>query len=419
MQRSLPVLAAAALCGVLSAQTGRKATTVGPTIDLVLLGPTSGFFPADVTEILQYEARPKPTAGLFQLTCTVQRPAGRVIMTGEMNTNTNPWSFTEDTVALQNVVSLGGFAGTMTPDLLVLAYDAGTGPVKYSVRTATNVAFPTPKDLTGISGFVDSKLYSRDGKDYFAYVSGLDIRAVEIDRTKFATGTDPKVGASFVLVPFPGHALHSQEVMLDNGRNGRAVIHSANNGGAGTSARPWYTPNVLGGIDNTEVSKQFDPGPNDNTWLANPMQLGGSTIYAQAAPSLPYGAPRQVRIVASCGGAVPSATGGVLNLSAWLPYRDAANFAVTVLIGVPSADITVPGFRGKLALQLGFFALPPKLWGANDLSADWIVNVPPLAPGVLWSQTLAFDGLARFDGDGDGNGDAWYFGNTGKVEILP
>jgi hypothetical protein len=407
------------LSGLLAAQTGRKATTVGPILDLVLLGPTSGFFPADVTQIMQYEARPKTATGKFQLTCTVQRSSGRVIMTGEMDTTVNPWTFTEDVAALQNIISTGGFAGTMTPDLLVLAFDAGTGPVKYSVRTATNVPFPAAKDLTGISGFVDSKLFSKDGKDYFAYISGLDLRAIEIDRTKFAAGTDPKVGSSFVIVPFPGHALHSPEVMMDRLGNARASIHSANNGGTGgTSARPWANTMLTIGADNTEASKQFDVGPADDTWLANPMQIAGSTVWAQAPPALGYAAPRQVRIVMSNGDCVPAATGGTLNFSAWLPYKESSGMAVTILIGLPSPDITVPGFRGKLAVAPGFIALTPKLWGVNDLSVDWQIPAPPAAPGTpLWQQTLVFDPTARFDGDGDGNGDTWYFGPTGGIRF--
>jgi hypothetical protein len=113
----------------------------------------------------------------------------------------------------------------------------------------------------------------------------------------------------------------------------------------------------------------------------------------------------------------------VFRLSAWLPFFDrnqppAQPWAVTVLLGVPANDLTVPGFRGKLALALApsFVALPVKLWVADDTSADWVVPAPPLPAGtLLWTQTLVYDPAGMFDGDGDGNGDRFYLGNTGPL----
>lgn len=426
MQKTFPLLAVAVLCTTLAGQTGRRPTPVGNNMDYPVLGPSTSpgsvFAAANppIDEIKQYEFR-KKAPGTFQLTMTVRLAAATAdeIITGTLNATTpGAWSWVQDTTVLANLNTIGGFAGSMTPDLLVFAYDSAVAPAgpRYSVRASTAVPFPAPKPINGIVNFVDSKLYVRDGKTYFAYISGQDLRAVEIDRTKFASGADPRVGSSFVLVPFPGHVMHSQEPLLDNNNNARALIHSTNNGGnggSGTSARPWFNGIVRAGADNTEPTRQFDSGPPDTTWLANPGALGSSTFYAQSTPALgKYGDPRRVRVIASSGDAVSGSTGGTLRLSAWLPYQEMNGAAVTLLLGTPMADLTIPGFRGKLAVG-GFFALSPQLWGGNDTAKDWTVPVPAgLTPGVLWTQTLVFDAAGSIAGD------VWYFGNTAPIQIL-
>lgn len=420
------ILAAATLGAVVTlasanAQTGRPPTKVGTALDQPILGPSSspgsvfaGLVPA-VLEIKQYEFRPI-APGVFQLTATVVRAGATAdsIMTGELDTTGNPWVFVEDTVTLQNIDTSGGFAGSMTPDLLVFAFDSGVaGRPQYSVRVSVDDAFPPPKDIGNLTGFVDSKLYRREGQDWFAYVAGNQILAVEIDRSRFAAGSDPRVGNPFVLVPFAGFSMHSQEVLLDNGADARALLLSANSGPS-SRARPWFNAIVRAGIDNTEPPRPFHTGPNDTTWFANPGQLAGTTMYAVAPPNVPYGDPKQISLVASCGDAIPT-TGGLLNLSAWLPYQEANGWAVTMMIGQPAPDLTIPGWKGKLALDLAgpLFVLPPQLWTGNDLSKDWLVPAPAALPGThFWTQTVGFDPTAAF-------GAQWCLGNTAPVTWEP
>lgn len=424
MRHAFPLVTTALLCSGLAGQiTGRPPTKVGVALEYPVLGPSSAagsvFAAASpaIEEIKQYEFR-KTAAGTFRTTMTVRRAGGTgdVIVTGTLNASVpGAWTWLEDTASLANINTLGGYSGSFTPDLLVFVFDSGMSPPAphYSVRASTAVPFPPSKPIGTLAGFVDSKVYVRDGKTYFAHVAGPDLRAVELDPSvaTFNAGTDPRIGASFVLAAFEGFSPHSPELLPDNGNHARALILAANSGPNG-SARPWFNSTVRAGVDNTEKSWQFQTGPGDATWLANPGALGGSMFYAQAPPASAYGVPKLLRLVCSSGDAVVGATGGTLRLSAWLPYQELNNAAVTLLLGTPIMDVTVPGFRGKLAVG-SFFALPPQSWAANDTAKDWTVLVPAgLTPGVLWAQTLVFDAA------GSVAGDTWYFGNTAPLEIL-
>lgn len=428
------LLAVLALSAVVPAQTGRKATRVGNAEDFTVLGASTqpgsvfaGLTPA-VNEVQRMQAVPNLDAagaripGQFQLCLTVVRAGGggATTLLGILDTTQIPWTFTDNTATLLPGVNVAGLTNpTISSDLLVFAVDNGTNVV-WSVRSSRTVGFPALVN-TSVGSPADVVLVTIDGAEAFAYsaVGGslLEVRQSGSSRTKYPGDPFLQPGFDgFVRPPFLD--VHSPDLLIDAQGNARAIIHAADMGGPGSAkkARPWMTGvATLAGV--TGESRQFHTGPNDDTEMDHPCSFGGSTFY----PTKPVGGswlvPKLIRIVASSGGSVSAANGGTFRLSAWLPFFDQNNpppapWAVTILIGVPGPDITVPGFAGKLALALSppFNALPARSWGANTLSADWTLPAPPLPMGTtLWSQTLAFDPSQSFGGF------SFYFGNTSEM----
>jgi hypothetical protein len=441
--RMIHPLVLALCCTAVLAQPGRKATTVGNAESLTALAPsmTPGSVFASlsptVSEIRQINVLPALDAagaripGRFQLNLTVVRGGGSgpSLLLGILDTNPNPWTFTDNTATLLPGVTVNGLSFvSMTTDLLVLFCDNGSF-VHYTVRPNRTVPFQalaTTAMGTGTTP-IEPTVMSHENGNFITFrqtSGGLNyIARTQIDRNRYPM--DPRVVVSFgTLVPPPFLDAHSGNFLIDGNGSARATIHAVDMGGPGSHirARPWFNAIIRPGNTNVENSKQFFTGPNDDTEIDFPGAIAGSTIYAHRPAGGAWGAPLLVRAVASCGGEVPAA-GGVFKLSAWLPYFAPSNppqvpWAVTILIGTPGPDLTVPGFRGKLALALSpsFLALPAKTWTAGTLSADWSVPAPPLPGGtVLWGQTLAYDPAGSFDGDGDGNGDTFYFGNTAPL----
>jgi hypothetical protein len=408
---------------------GRKATQVGPEEDFNVLGassrPGSVFanFNPPVDEVQQIRAVPNLDAGgvrisgQFQLCLTVVRGGGPSLMLGVLDTTSNPWRFTENTATLLPGANTTGYSsGSFTGDLLVFVCDGGSTAL-WSTRASRSVPFQ-PLVAAAAASPVDVIVFGVDGSEALAYSQrqgGLyEISQSSIDRNRYPMPPQTQTGwNSFVVPPFLD--IHSPGLLYDGSGNARAVIHSADMGGpgSGTRARPWMTGLADAG-GTTDPTRQFYTGPNDDTVMQHPGALAGSTLYPTKPPGGRFEVPKLVRIVASNGGVVPAA-GGVFRLSAWGPFFAQTNpppqqWAITILLGVPANDITVPGFRGKLALALSpsFVALPAKVWGVNNVSADWVVPAPALPAGTrLWTQTLAYDPAGFF-----GPGDTFYFGNT-------
>jgi hypothetical protein len=426
--RKTGLLVAVALCSVAIAQPGRKPPPVGGQGPFPTLGPSAStgsvfatLSPA-VDEVQQIQALPDLDAngirrsGFFQLALTVVRAGGGTpsLLLGILDTNTNPWSFTENTSALLGSQSTAGFfAPSLSPDLLIMIADNGTN-VFWATRANRTVPFQLLTQ-TGINPMVDASLFHHEGTDYVAFVNAFNLTTIDatpINRNRYPN--DPRTQAGFETIVFPPFLdSHSPAFLLDNTINARAVIHSCDMGGPGskTKGRPWYNPILRASTANLETSRQFYTGPNDNTILEHPCSFAATTIYPTKPPAGVYGDPTKIRIVASCGDAIPAA-GGTFKLSAWLPYQEANGWVVSIMIGVPANDITIPGWAGKWALDLTqpFFVLPPKLWSGNDLSKEWLVPAPAAAPGVpLWTQTLAFDPLQSFAPF------SWYLGPTGPL----
>ena len=414
-----------ALGALLPAQLGRAPTEVG-SASFSVLGPSAhpgsafaGVVPA-VTAVHSLELLPlldtggALISGRFHGTCTVTRQAGASteILLGTLDTTAVPWTFAETTAAdLGGLVTVGFANATMTPDLLVFAADTPAVSV-YSVRTSRALPFPPPKPIGAGTGLVDSKLFRWRGQDWLADVNGAFIEVWRFDRGRFATNGDPRVAGYWGLVGSPGPYVHAPALLIDRRGEARAIAHAADDGGPGTMARPYY--NGLLQLNNTERSRRFHSGPADATQLDHPAAIAGSTFYATRDPMQVFVDPERIDVVASSGDTVGSG-GGTFELSAWLPYFErnrppAMPWVLTIMIGVPANDLTIPGFHGKLALAPGLVVLPARLWNAEDLSADWTLAAPPLPAGtLLWAQTLAYDPAARAGGAG------FYFGNTARL----
>lgn len=432
MRNACLVVSLGLLCSFLEAQPGRKVTKVGNAVDLVALGPstTPGSVFAAVTptvdQIEQINVLPDLDAagnrvpGKFQLNMTVVRGGGggSQLMLGVLDTTTNPWTFTENTATLlPGEVVVGLKSVSMLPDLLSIYCDGPTN-VRWATRASRSVPFQALVDTTLGSG--DAKVLVADGFRFISYRQTTSLHYIirsSIDPARYPN--DPRTQSSFnTLVPPPLLDAHDGDFLLDQAGNARAVAHSVDMGGPGSMkrARPWFNPIVRPANRNVFDSKQFHDGPNDDTEMVRCGALAGSLIYPTQPPGGIFGVPKMINVVASCGSEVPAA-GGTFHLSAWLPFFDRNNppsqpWAVTILLGAPGPDITVPGFAGKLALALtpAFIALPARSWSANTLSADWAVAAPPLPAGTeLWGQTLAFDPAQSF------NGVSFYFGNTAPL----
>jgi hypothetical protein len=360
-------------------------------------------------------------AGQFLMVLTVTRSGGggTEIMTGTLNTTTAPWGFTETTqTLLPSINTIGLFGGTMTADLLVFVADGQ--PAQYSVRTSRAQGFPPLKPVGALSGFVDSTVFTWRGADYYVHRDGggMFVQLWRFDRNRYSTANDPRIQGFWAFLGSFGADPHSPTIMFDQRGEARAVAHAGDTNGAGNAARPFF--NGLINLNNAQVSTRFHIGPADASQFAHPGVMAGSTFYAVRVASGAYTLPKRIDVVASCGDTVGSG-GGTMRLSAWLPFFSQTSpppqpWAVLLLVGVPSNGISVPGFRGKLALAPGFVPLPGRLWNFNDLSVDWVVPAPPLPSGsLLWAQTLAYDAAGSFDGDGDGIGDTFYFGNTARM----
>lgn len=425
MSRSVH-LVVVALAAVLPAQLGRAPTKVGDAVDFAVLGPSArpgsvfaAVVPA-VTSVQALELLPMLDAagvhqpGRFHGTFTVTRQgnSSTEILLGTLDTRVSPWTFAETTGAdLGGLVTAGFATATMTPDLLVFVADSPTARV-YSVRASRAQAFPPPKPIGSGTGLVDSKLLRWRGEDWLADVNGAFIEVWRFDRSRFATGGDPRVAGFWGLVGSPGPSVHSPAPLIDRRGEARAIAHAADDGGPGAMARPYY--NGLLQLDNAEPSRRFHSGPADATQFDQPAAIAGSIFYATRDATSAVVDPERIDVVASCGDSVSSA-GGTMTLSAWLPYFDRNRpppqpWVLTIMLGVPANDVAIPGFAGKLALTPGFVVLPARLWNAEDLSQDWILSAPPLPSGtLLWAQTLAYDPTPS----GAGNG--FYFGNTARL----
>jgi hypothetical protein len=419
------------VCGIAAAQLppGRKATQVGAEEDFNALGASSrpgsvfASFMPPVDEVQQIralanlDAAGAPIPGQFQLCLTVVRAGSTLLMLGVLDTTANPWRFTENTATLLPGVNVTGYtSGSMTSDLLVFCCDGGQTAL-WSTRASRSVPFQPLVD-GGRTSPTDVHLFTTDGVDALAYShvpGGLSvISESDINRAKYPLPPQIAPGFGSLVVP-PFLDVHAPGFLYDSSNNARAVIHSTDMGGPGSGirARPWLSGNVTTN-GNTDPTRQFFTGPNDDTEMEHAGALAGSTLYPTKPPGGRYEVPKLIRIVASSGSRVPPA-GGVFRLSAWGPFFAQTNpppqpWAITILVGVPANDLTVPGFRGKLALALSpaFLALPARTWTVNTLSADWVVPAPALPSGTrLWTQTLAYDPAGAF-----GPGDFFYFGNT-------
>jgi len=419
------LLVLAALCTLAPAQPGRKATRIGSAEDYPVLGPStdagSVFAPLNpgVDQVHELHFYPSyDNAGLvvpgkFFLVAGVTRTgqgAPSVLM-GLVDTTAAAWTFTEQNF-ISAVNTTGYTSPSMSADLLVFAVDDGAS-VKWSVRPDRSSQF-LPLVDTGVATAMEPILFERDGIEFMSFINTPNFKVIDcsiIDRTRYPLG--PRINTNFeTLVPPPFLDCHSPAFLRDGGGNARAIAHSTDMGGPGSGkrARPWYNAIVRGTTQNLENSQQFHPGPNDDTDMSQPGVIGGTTYYAQRPPAGIWGTPKKIRILASSGGVVPQ-TGGTFHLSLWAPYHEAAGWAVAIMIGEPGMDVTIPGWAGKWALDLGkpFFVLPPKLWGPYDTSKDYLVPAPAAMPGTpLWTQTLAFDATGAF-------GFQWALGNTGPL----
>lgn len=431
MRKMFVPLFFAAFCAALGAQTGRPPTRVGIASDFVALAPSAvtGSALANVTppviEVRSLELHPNlDLAGLrrpgeFYLIAGVTRgmPASASVLTGVLNTTVNPWAFTETTATDfgSQAATVGWTAATMTPDLEVVMAETA-GQVKWSVRTARNVAFPAAVD-TPLTSPAFSKLHRLEsGREYHSSQgpSSPIVGTQEIDRNLFPRSDPWSSPLISTLLPSVNLPLNSAEVLEDGRGDARATIHSAQMGN-GDKYRPWF--NSVTHLPNTELSKQFHIGPADGTNFVHPGHLAGTTVYCVQPPGAPYTIPKAIGIVASSGDEVDAA-GGTVNLSAWLPYFGAPPpqpWIVTLLIGFPSPDMAIGGWRGQLAIALPFVPLPARIWQQQTLTADWVFPTPAVTPGsLLWAQTLAYDPAGAFDGDGNGP-DYFYLGNTAPI----
>lgn len=426
MRLSSSVFAIALLSLGVCAQTGRPPTKVGTALDFPVFGPSSSagsvfaaLTPA-VTAVQTFEFLPlldatgTRVAGKFHATLTVTRQGGpsSEILMGTIDTTVSPWTFTDTTAAnLGAINTTGFFHASMTADQLVFTTDTATACM-FSVRSSRSQVFPALKPIGNLTGFVDSRVFTWNNSDWYAYSGGAFIQLWQFDRNQYASGNDPRVNGFWGLVGSVGFDPRSPGFLLNQTGQARAIIHAADVGGADMQARPYY--NGLLQINNAEPSRRFHVGPSDASQFSYPGAIAGSTFYSVRDASQAYVDPKRIDIVASSGGVV-GAGGGTFNLSAWLPYFDRNNpppqpWALTILIGVPSMDLAIPGFQGKLALMPGFLALPARLWQAEDLSKDWSIVAPGLPAGtLLWAQTLAYDPALSVGGAG------FYFGNTTRL----
>lgn len=416
----------AALSAGLCAQSGQPPTKVGTALDFPTFGASTrpgsvfaGLTPA-VTSVQTFHFLPlldaagARVAGKFHATLTVTRQGGSStkILMGTLDTTVSPWTFTDTTLAnLGSIDTSGFFHASMTPDQLVFTSDTASSSM-FSVRTSRTQAFPALKPIGTLMGFVDSRVFTWNSSDWFAYNGGAFIQLWQFDRNQYASGNDPRVNGFWGMVGSPGFDVRSPSFLLDQRGQARGIVHAADVGGPDLQARPFY--NGLLQINNAEPSRRFHIGPADASQFSYPSAIAGSTFYSVRDAAQNYVDPKRIDVVASCGATV-GAAGGVMSLSAWLPYFDRNNppaqpWALTILLGVPATSQAIPGFQGQLALMPGFIALPARLWQAEDLSEDWSINAPGLPTGTqLWAQTLAYDPALSVGGAG------FYFGNTTRL----
>jgi hypothetical protein len=346
-----PVLTLGLFTSGLAAQyVGEGPGIVVPAQDVPKLG-ASGLGVADVAQILLTPHSSLPL-NTYYLTATVTKTGAtdHDIITGTYDVVTEVFTKTTDVDALMTTGN--EFAGTVSNDLKVIAFDSGSASQpRYATRAGTTGAFLNPGSITGVpAGYIDCNFGQIGGQLVLFFVSGLDLHAGDFNPTTGQVTNTRKV----VTNPI-GAGSHSPSPINDAVGETRSLIFAAQVPGRQSNA--FFTSS----LDDTTPKFQFHDTP---TWLANPDANGGTLVYAEYASGTLYKDPVRIGVVALNSHTIPT-SGGTVNLTIFAPTKPsgAPTYVGAVWLGVlGSQGLSFPGIGGsKFSLDpaLPLIALPP------------------------------------------------------------
>ncbi len=343
--KTLSVLATCLFGASLTAQyLGEGPAVVTAAKDQPALGATA-LGVQDVQQILlvPHTSLPPNTYYVMATVHKIGAPAADYdIISGTYNATTQVFTKNTDVDAL--ITTAGEFAGTVSSDLLVAAWDtsSSTAPM-WATRAAPSGPFTGKGSISGVpAGYIDCMFGQIGGKLVLFYFQNPDLYVGDFDRNTGIVSNTRKV----VTNPTAYQYTHSPSPMNDLSGETRALIFSAQVSGFRSNA--WFTS----ALDDSAPKFEFH---RTTTWLANPDANGGTTVWADHSTGTYYKDPVEVGILALSSATLPAATGGTLNMTVFAPTKQltATPYPAAVWLGVlGSSGLSIPGVGGKISLDL-------------------------------------------------------------------
>lgn len=338
------------------------------------LGPNS--LGNGVTNVLGLHVVPYPGAasGVYYLVASVQVTGspGYRLMSGTWDENAQTFSKNLDVDALNSTGS--EFGGTVSPDLLTIAYDS-PNDVRMARRSSKTVPFGSPQPILNVSaGYVDPHIASVDGVLRLFYAD-QDLGGIWSGRLETGYVWDVKL---VVEDRGPTMSLHSPSTITDAKGEAIALIYSRITG-PGESAAVFSSA-----LDASLDATTYEMVRISGSWLNNPTATGGLIRYAQSSGG--YMDPFELSVVGSSSTGLPS-EGGLCKIDVFSPPSKGGGLPMlaTVAIGqLASSGLQVPGIAGSL-LSLdpaSLVLLPAGVIDSASGGFSYNLTVPPIPEGL-------------------------------------